>query len=65
MIPKFVSNPIVEISNLRFSWTPTDEPVLDIESLDIEAGQSLFIQGPSGSGKTSLLNLIGVVTAPD
>ncbi len=58
-------NPIVEINNLRFSWGSRAEPVLDIESLTIEPGQSLFIQGPSGSGKTSLLNLIGVVTAPD
>ena len=60
-----VSNPIVEIKQLVFSWNQNLDPVLDIESLAIEPGQSLFIQGPSGSGKTSLLNLIGVVTAPN
>ena len=60
-----MSNPIVQIEDLKFSWSSSADPVLDIESLVIEPGQSLFIQGPSGSGKTSLLNLIGAVTSPD
>ncbi len=57
--------PIVEINQLVFSWNQHFDPVLDIENLSIQPGQSLFIQGPSGSGKTSLLNLIGVVTTPN
>ncbi len=38
---------------------------LDGINLQVEAGEFVAVAGPSGSGKTSLLNIIGVLDAPD
>lgn len=57
--------PVINISDLIFSWPNQAHPTLDIAELIVNQEQSLFIEGPSGSGKTSLLNLIGAVTTPD
>ena len=34
-------------------------------NLQVDAGEFVAVAGPSGSGKTSLLNIIGVLDAPD
>ncbi|WP_229721825.1 ABC transporter ATP-binding protein [Marinobacterium nitratireducens] len=39
--------------------------MLNIASLRVETGESLFLRGPSGSGKSTLLSLIGAVVTPD
>lgn len=52
--------PIIRIDNLRFAW-PGQAPMLEIQQLQLQAGEHLFIQGPSGSGKSTLLNLIAGV----
>jgi len=56
-------NPVVEIERLEFGWT-TEQPVLRIDSLNIGAGERIFIHGPSGSGKSTLLNLLAGVLVP-
>ncbi|MDR0549742.1 MAG: ABC transporter ATP-binding protein [Deltaproteobacteria bacterium] len=53
----------VNLKNLLFHW-PGQAPLLNIESLAIAKGESLFIAGHSGSGKSTLLNLIGGLIAP-
>ena len=40
-------------------------PVLDVESLDLEAGEQLVLRGRSGGGKTTLLNAISGLTTVD
>jgi len=47
----------VSLQDVRFSYRK-DRPVLDIPTLTIEQGASVFIFGPSGSGKTTLLGLL-------
>ena len=59
-----MSDAIIKIDDLKFSWPNQSQTTLDIKALEIDPGQTLFIEGPSGSGKTSLLNLIGAVTEP-
>lgn len=59
-----MSNPIINIKEMRYQWPNQDSDTLNIPSLTIEAGERLFIQGPSGSGKTTLLNIMGAVTPP-
>jgi len=54
----------LHVSNLIFAWTKTAPPTLDIPSLSIPRGNSLFIHGASGSGKSTLLNILsGVIGA--
>ncbi|TDQ36495.1 ABC transporter ATP-binding protein [Thiopseudomonas denitrificans] len=53
-------SPLIEIRQLAFAW-PDNLPVLQIEHLQLERGEHLFIQGASGSGKSTLLNVLGGV----
>jgi putative ABC transport system ATP-binding protein len=54
----------IDIAELCFSWSERDDPVLDIERLQVQRGERIFIQGPSGSGKSTLLGLIAGVVTP-
>jgi putative ABC transport system ATP-binding protein len=52
----------LEIRALSFTWPGRDAPVLGIDALRVERGESVLLQGPSGSGKSTLLAAIaGVV----
>lgn len=51
------------ISQLRFEY-PKSEFVLNIDDLELGAGEKVAIVGPSGSGKTTLLNLIAGISVP-
>ena len=53
--------PLLHVENLRFRWNRRRPPCVDIERLDIEAGERVFVHGPSGSGKSTLLGLFGGV----
>jgi len=55
---------IVELTDLRFSWTHGAPSVVDIERLRIEAGERVFVRGASGSGKSTLLSLVAGVVTP-
>ncbi len=44
-------------SDLKFSYSGT-RLLLDIPSLALRAGETLFLYGPSASGKSTLLNLL-------
>lgn len=59
-----MSDNIVEISKLVFTWPGNAEPTLVLDRLVVEDGERLFVRGPSGSGKSTLLGLLaGVITA--
>ena len=53
-----------ELCDLAFSWQKNTPATLDIPSLSLPLGKSLFIHGASGSGKSTLLNILsGVLVA--
>jgi len=54
----------IDISELSFSWSQRDDPVLGIDRLQVQHGEHVFIEGPSGSGKSTLLSLIAGVITP-
>ena len=55
---------LLEIENLKFKWPKSQSDLIDIQSLKINEGESIFLHGPSGSGKTTLLNLISGIVTP-
>lgn len=58
------AEPVIKIDDLSFSWSAGLDPLLEIEQLEIQAGEKVFIEGPSGSGKSTLLNLLAGVLVP-
>ncbi|MEM8843624.1 MAG: ABC transporter ATP-binding protein [Pseudomonadota bacterium] len=59
------SQKCIQISELSFRWPESASALLNIPSLSITQGESIFIQGSSGSGKSTLLNLITGVLLPN
>jgi len=59
-----MSEPIVDLSNVCFSWSAASPIVVDIETLRIEYSERIFLRGPSGSGKSTLLSLLAGVVTP-
>jgi putative ABC transport system ATP-binding protein len=55
---------VVELAGVRFAWSKAAAPVVDIEHLQVDRGERVFLRGPSGSGKSTLLSLLaGVIVA--
>lgn len=58
-----MSDSAIKMSNLKFGYHP-ENPLLEIDELQIKKGERIFIYGPSGSGKSTLLNLLTGVHSP-
>ncbi|KWT97107.1 MULTISPECIES: ABC transporter ATP-binding protein [unclassified Variovorax] len=56
---------VLRAEALRFTWPGASAPCIDIEHLDIEAGEAVFLHGPSGCGKSTLLSLLAGVLVAD
>src|SRR5210317_423294 len=56
---------MLPVNNLRFAWPGNSRAVLDIPSLELADGETLFLHGGSGSGKSTLLAAIAGVVAID
>lgn len=52
----------MSVSGLRFNYG--DKTVVDVEQLQLAAGESMAILGPSGCGKTTLLHLMAGLLKP-
>ena len=59
-----MSDPVIELSNLRFSWAAASPIVVDIDTLRVAHAERIFLRGPSGSGKSTLLSLLAGVITP-
>jgi len=56
-----VESRLIAVRNMRFRWRPDADVVVDVQTLDVSAGEHLFVQGSSGSGKSSLLGILAGV----
>jgi putative ABC transport system ATP-binding protein len=56
---------VLRADGLRFAWPGAPAPCIDIELLEIEAGEAVFLHGPSGCGKSTLLSLLAGVLVAD
>ena len=64
MGPVSVSAAVLSLRDLKFRWPRASHDLIDIEALDVQSGETLFMHGPSGCGKSTLLSLLaGVLTA--
>jgi len=55
--------PSIEITDLTFSYSDSEEMVIKNLNLSIKSGTTIAVTGPSGSGKTTLVDLIlGILT---
>ena len=59
-----MTDPVVEVADLRFAWSRSAAQVIEIESLRILSGERVFLRGASGSGKSTLLSLLAGVVTP-
>jgi putative ABC transport system ATP-binding protein len=59
------ADPVVQLTEVRFSWKRAAEPVIDIAELRIAPGERVFLRGPSGSGKSTLLSVLAGVITPE
>ena len=57
-------NPLLRVRQLQFAWSIQSDLLLNIDSFDVRAEESVFIYGPSGVGKSTFLNLIAGVLTP-
>ncbi|KTD51922.1 hypothetical protein Lqui_0766 [Legionella quinlivanii] len=55
---------ILQVTNLGFSFSPLDPPVLYDVSLELRQGERVAVVGQSGSGKSTLAKLITGVYQP-
>ncbi|NCV26036.1 MAG: ATP-binding cassette domain-containing protein, partial [Betaproteobacteria bacterium] len=53
-IDRSMNPPLVDLKGLKFAWTEHD-PLIDLASWQVQAGEQLLISGPSGCGKSTLL----------
>jgi len=54
----------ISLKKCLFSYNQSNKLVINIDQLDIESGEKVFLYGPSGHGKSTLLNLTaGVLKA--
>lgn len=54
-----------ELRELSYRYSPDGAPVLDVQGIAINAGQSVAILGANGSGKSTLLKLLAGLYTPD
>ncbi len=50
--------PVIHLSHVSKSYKTSTRPALDDVTVDVEAGEFVFLIGPSGSGKSTFLRLL-------
>ena len=56
--------PALDLSGLRYRWPGATADTLQIGSLTLHPGETVFLRGPSGCGKSTLLALAAGVLLP-
>ncbi len=57
--------PALSLQNLRFRWPGAAQDAIDLDSLLLQPGDTVFLRGPSGCGKSTLLSLAAGVLLAD
>ena len=65
MAGEIETSALLRLHKLRFRWPGAATNCLDVESLDLQAREAVFLRGPSGCGKSTLLSLMAGVLKAD
>jgi putative ABC transport system ATP-binding protein len=57
--------PALAMQGLRYRWPGAAHDAIDLDSLVLQPGDTVFLRGPSGCGKSTLLSLAAGVLLPD
>ena len=63
--PTRTLTPALSLQGLRFRWPGAAQDVIDLATLDLQPGDTVFLRGPSGCGKSTLLSLAAGVLLAD
>lgn len=55
---------LIDISDLKFSYSKTSSEVLNVAHFKVNKGEKIFLFGPSGCGKTTFLETLAGVLIP-
>lgn len=55
---------MISISDLKFTYPGSSQPVLDVPEFKLSSGERFFLFGPSGSGKTTFLEILAGILSP-
>ena len=56
-----LSVPLLSVTSLRHQWPGQPHPIVNVPTLALSAGDTVFLHGPSGCGKSTLLALLAGV----
>ena len=59
------AGPAVTVRDLRVDGAPGSPPRVELDRLEVPAGEKLLVTGPNGSGKSTLLAVLAGRLAPD
>ena len=59
------AKPALSLHGLRFRWPGAAQDAIDLDTLVLQPGDTVFLRGPSGCGKSTLLSLAAGVLLPD
>jgi ABC-type Fe3+/spermidine/putrescine transport system ATPase subunit len=62
-VSKAAGDVAIEVTGLRKAYG--DRTVVDVDELQVRAGEVLAILGPNGAGKSTLLRILALLEAPD
>ena len=56
--------PLIELENIRFAYSPEEQPVLRGLSMSVEAGACVALRGDNGAGKTTRFRILNGLSFP-